>query len=83
MKRIVPLIALLAILTIFSSYVYGVLAENDDNLNVEGTAYEDSYEGNAKIQTTTSSVLGIIPLIIMVVALLIGLAAMRKAYFGK
>ena len=83
MKRIVPLIALLAILTIFSSYVYGVLAENDDILNVEGTAYEDSYGGNAKIQTTTSSVLGIIPLIIMVVALLIGLAAMRKAYFGR
>ena len=83
MKRIVPLIALLAILTIYSSYVYGVLAENDDNLNVEGTTYEDSYEGNAKIQTTTSSVLGIVPLIITVVALMIGLVAMGKAYFGR
>jgi len=83
MKRLIPLIALLAILTIFSSYVYGILAENDDNLNVEDTAYEDGYEGNVKVQTATSSMLGIIPLIITVIALLIGLAAVRKAYFGR
>ena len=83
MKRLIPLIALLAILTIFSSYTYGILAENDDNLNVDDTAYEDGYEGNVKVQTATSSMLGIVPLIITVVALMIGLAAMRKAYFGR
>ena len=83
MKRLIPLIALLAILTIFSSYTYGILAENDDNLNVEDTAYEDGYEGNAKVQTATSSIFGIVPMILAIIALMIGLAAMRKAYFGR
>lgn len=83
MKRLIPLIALLAVLTIFSSYTYGILAVNDDTLDVEGTAYEDSYDGNVKVQTATSSVLGIVPLILAVIALLIGLATVRKAYFGR
>ncbi|MDD5498831.1 MAG: hypothetical protein PHI10_05045 [Dehalococcoidales bacterium] len=83
MKRLVPIIALLAILMISSTYIIGILAVNDDNLNVEGTAYEDSYEGNAKIQTATSSIFGVIPMILVVIALMIGLVSIKKAYFGR
>ncbi len=83
MKRLIPIIALLAILTVFSSYVYGILAVNDDNLNVEGTAYEDSYEGNVKVQTATSSIFAVFPMILVVIALMIGLVSIKKAYFRR
>lgn len=80
MKRAIPIVALLAILTIFSSYTYGILAENDDNLNVDGTSYEDGYEGNAKIQTTSSSIIGIIPIILGAVLLIIAVTSLKKSY---
>ena len=83
MKRIIPLIALLAMLTIASSYTIGILSESDGQIDVEGTDYEDGYNSNVKVQVATNSVFGIIPMILTVIALMIGLAAMRKAYFGR
>ncbi len=80
MKRAIPIVSLLAILTIFSSYTYGILAENDDNFNVDGTPYEDGYEGNAKIQTTSSSIIGIIPIILGAVLLIIAVTSLKKSY---
>ena len=83
MKRLIPIIALLAILMISSTYIIGILAVNDDTLDVEGTAYEDSYEGNVKVQTATSSLFGIIPYILAIIALMIGLASLKKIYFKR
>lgn len=80
MKRLIPIVALLAVLTVFTSYSYGILASNDDQLNVEGTAYEDGYESNAKVQTASSSILGVFPLILIAIMFIIGAGYIKKAY---
>lgn len=80
MKRLIPIVALLAVLTVFTSYSYGILASNDDQLNVEGTAYEDGYESNAKVQTASSSILGVFPLILIAIMFIIGVGYIKKAY---
>lgn len=80
MKRLIPLVVLLAVLTVFSSYSYGILASNDDQLNVEGTAYEDGYESNAKVQTASSTILGVFPLILVAIMFVVGLSYLKKSY---
>lgn len=80
MKRIIPVIVLLAILTIFSSYAYGILASNDDQLDVEGTVYEDGYEKNANVQVASSTILGVFSLILVAIMFVIGLSYLKKSY---
>jgi len=80
MKRLIPIIALMAILTIFSSYTYGILSENDGQIDVEGTEYEDSYDSNAKVQTASSTILGAFSFILVAIMLIIGLGYLRKSY---
>lgn len=80
MKRAIPIVALLAILTIFSSYTYGILAENDGNINVGDTPYEDGYEGNAKIQTSSSSILSVLSYVLGAILLIIAVTSLKKSY---
>lgn len=80
MKRLIPVIVLLAILTISSSYFYGILASNDDQLNVDGTVYEDGYESNANVQVASSTILGVFPLILVAIMFIIGLGYLKKSY---
>lgn len=82
MKRLVPLVAYLAILMIFTSYTVGILSENDGQLNVEDTDYEDSYESNVKVQNASMSILGVLPLILVAIMLIIGFAILKKSARG-
>lgn len=82
MKRLVPLVAFLAILMIFTSYTVGILSENDGQLNVEDTDYEDSYESNVKVQNASMSILGVLPLILVAIMLIIGFAILKKSARG-
>ena len=79
LSKFVPLIGLLAVLMIFSSYTYGVLSENDNQIDVEGTDYEDSYDSNVAIQSASSSLLTPIALIIMFVGFLFAVGMLRRA----
>ncbi len=54
MSKIIPMLALLVVITVGMNYMYGVLSVNDNNINVTGTAYEQSYESNTAIQSATS-----------------------------
>lgn len=82
MKRLVPLVAFLAIIMIFTSYAVGILSENDGQLKVEGTDYEDSYGSNVKVQNASMSILGVLPLILVAIMLIIGFAILKKSARG-
>lgn len=79
--KLVPLFGLIAVLMIFSSYVYGVLSENDGQIDVEGTDYEDSYDSNVAIQSTSSQLLTPIALILVLSGLVISFGYLRKTRY--
>ena len=63
-SKIISLVTILIFLSIGISYMYGILSENDEQINVTGTGYEQSYNSNVKVQTTTGSMLAPVGFII-------------------
>lgn len=78
MKKIISVIAMMVVLTISITYMYGVLSENNEQINVEGTAYEDGYDSNVKVQVATSHILAPIGSIFAVLCLIIGFKKLKK-----
>ena len=78
MSKIVPMLVLMAVLMVGVSYMYGVLSANDENINVTGTAYEQSYESNTAIQSATSSLFTPIAVILGIMMLIFGISALKN-----
>lgn len=79
--KMIPLIGVIAIVMIFTSYTYGVLSENDEQINVEGTDYEESYNSNVAIQSGSSQLLTPIALILMLSCLIMTVGYLRKSRY--
>ena len=78
MSKIVPIICLMAVIMVGMSYMYGVLSANDENINVTGTAYEQSYESNTAVQSATSSLFTPIAAILGIMMLIFGISALKN-----
>lgn len=63
-SQIISLLMVLAVISIGVSYMYGILAENDQQLNVSGTGYEQTYDSNVRVQSATSSIFAPLGMII-------------------
>lgn len=59
-----PLLLLLGFLSIGVSYMIGILSENDTQMNVTGTGYEETYNSNVRVQNGTNAILTPIGIII-------------------
>lgn len=78
MNKIVSTVGLIAILAIFSSYTFGILSTNQENINVTGTEYEQQYKASSRVQAVTAELFSPIALILGVLMLVGVLAAFRK-----
>lgn len=78
MKSLIPVVVLIAVLSIFMSYVPAVLSENDDQLNVSGTGYEQVHDSNVRVQTATFSLLGPVAMILGVVVLIFTMLSLKR-----
>ena len=78
MSKIVPMLALMVVITIGMSYMYGVLSANDDNINVTDTAYEQSYESNTAVQSATSQLFTPIAFLLGLGMLFVTVSALKK-----
>jgi len=78
MSKIVPMLALMAVLMVGVSYMYGVLSANDENINVTGTQYEQAYESNTAIQSATSSLFTPVAAIFGIMMLIFGISALKN-----
>lgn len=78
MKSLIPIVVLIAVLSIFMSYVPAVLSENDDQLNVSGTGYEQAHDSNVRIQTATFSLLGPVAMILGAIALIFTMLSLKR-----
>lgn len=63
-SQTISLLMVLAVISIGVSYMYGILAENDQQLNVSGTGYEQTYDSNVRVQSATSSIFAPLGMII-------------------
>lgn len=77
-NKIVGLVVIIGLLSIFSSYMFGILSENDDQINVTGTGYEQAYESNTKVQSGTSELLTPISFILGALIVFFGLKMFIK-----
>lgn len=78
MNKIVPTVGIIAILAIFSSYTFGILSANQENVNVTGTEYEQQYEASTRVQAVTAELFSPIALFLGVLLLVSLLMAFRK-----
>lgn len=78
MKSLIPIVVLIAVLSIFMSYVPAILSENDDQLNVSGTVYEQSHESNVRIQNATFSLMSPVAMILGVVVLVFAMTSVVR-----
>lgn len=77
-KQIIPIIALIAVLSIFMGYTTSVLSENDDQINVTGTGYEETHESNVRVQSATLSLMSPIAMILGVVLIIFALMFLKQ-----
>lgn len=52
-RNILRIFLLAVFMLVGSVYAIDILAQQDEDMNVTGTSYEDSYEGNQKLQEVT------------------------------
>jgi len=78
MKQAVSVVALIAVISIFVGYTASILSENDDQINVTGTGYEQTHESNVKIQNATFSLMSPIALILGAVLLIFAVMSIKK-----
>ena len=72
-------IFMLAIFMLVGSvYAIDILSQQDADINVTGTEYEDSYAGNQKIQETTVTLLPWLGFVGMVVVVILLVRVIRK-----
>lgn len=81
LNKVVPLICLVAVLMIFSSYTFGVLSENDGQIDVDDTDYKEAYDSNVAVQSSSSLVLSPMAWILSFVGFLFVVGALRKARY--
>jgi len=77
MNKLVPTIGLIAILAIFSSYTFGILSANNENINVTGTQYEQGYKSSTRVQAVTAELFSPIALFLGVLLLVAVLSMFR------
>jgi Na+/H+ antiporter NhaC len=77
-KQIIPIIALVAVLSIFMGYTTSILSENDDQINVTGTGYEETHESNVRVQNATLSLMSPVAMILGVVLLIFALVFLKQ-----
>jgi Na+/H+ antiporter NhaC len=77
-KQIIPIIALIAVMSIFMGYTSGILSENDDQINVTGTGYEETHESNVRVQNATLSLMSPVAMILGVVLVIFALMFLRQ-----
>ena len=71
--KIISIFMLVVFMIIGSVYAVDILSQQDADMNVTGTAYEDSYGANQKIQETTVTLLpylGFVGVFIVVILLI-------------
>ena len=78
MSKIVPMLALMVVITVGMSYMYGVLSANDDNINVTGTKYEQAYESNTAVQSATSQLFTPVAFLLGLGMLIITISVLKK-----
>lgn len=76
--NILSLIMLAVFLFIGSAYAIGIFSQQDAAVNVTGTAYEDSYEGNQAIQEGFVTILPVAGWLLMVAAVILIIGVIRK-----
>ena len=79
LNKVVPVIGLVAVLMIFSSYTFGVLSENDGQIDVEDTDYQDAYDSNVAIQSSSSLILSPMAWILSFIGFLIVVGTLRRS----
>jgi Na+/H+ antiporter NhaC len=77
-KQIIPIIALISVLSIFMGYTASILSENDDQINVTGTGYEETHESNVRVQNATFSLISPVAMILGVVLLIFALMFLKQ-----
>jgi len=77
-KQIIPVIALIAVLSIFMGYTTSILSENDDQINVTGTGYEETHESNVRVQNATLSLMSPVAMILGVVLIIFALMFLKQ-----
>ena len=77
-KQIIPIIALVAVLSIFMGYTTSILSENDDQINVTGTGYEETHESNVRVQNATFSLMSPVAMILGVVLIIFALMFLKQ-----
>ncbi len=77
-KQIIPVIAMIAVLSIFMGYTTSILSENDDRINVTGTGYEETHESNVRVQNATLSLMSPVAMILGVVLLIFALMFLKQ-----
>lgn len=82
MRSIIPMIGLMVVIMIAGSYTTSILSANHDNVNVTGTAYEDTYETNTQIQATTLGFSQYVSIFIAVGIFVIGIGFLMKKAKG-
>ena len=81
LNKVVPLIGLVAVLMIFSSYTFGVLSENDGQIDVDDTDYKEAYDSNVAVQSSSSLVLSPMAWILSFVGFIFVVGSLRKARY--
>lgn len=79
MMKVVPLLVVAAVLMLSGSYIAGILTANNADVNVTGTAYEDSYNTTTDAQAATLTLFGPTGLIIFLGIVVLTLAWVMKA----
>ena len=77
-KQIIPIIALIAVMSIVVGYTTSVLSETDDQINVTGTGYEETHESNVRVQNATLSLMSPVAMILGVVLLIFALMFLKQ-----
>ena len=78
MKKIISIVAMIAVVGIFLTYFYGILSENNEQIDVEGTVYESGYNSNTKIQVATGHLIAPLGLLFGVLCLVLALKKLKK-----
>ncbi len=75
--KLLSMFGVFMILTIGSMYMYGVMNAESDAVNVNGTAYESTYNSSLKIQNISMGLIAPLGLLAFVAVLIIAVKGLK------
>ena len=78
MQKLVGIFGIFCMIMIISSYLYGISAAVDTDLNIEDSEYQEQYDHTTKVLAGTEKLLTPLSYIVMVLMLFVGFGYIRK-----